>query len=151
MLKDYLDFETYNLIIKNFNFNDITEIRMRVNQRLIICIKNKKFFLFNEKKEYVIVSKLMIENFIKRACENSLYAYNQNICEGYITLPGGIRVGLCGEVVSEDIKIKTVKNFQAINIRIPHIIKNCSLLAFEYLFNTEINNTLIISLILLPL
>jgi len=145
MLKDYLDIETYNLIIKNFNFNDITEIRMRVNQKLIIVIKNKKYFLYNENKEYVIVSKLTIDNFIKRACENSIYAYNQNICEGYLTIPGGIRVGICGEVVSEDNKIKTIKNFQAINIRIPHIIKNCSLIALDYLVDSDIKNTLILS------
>ena len=145
MLKDYLDIDTYNLIIKNFNFNDITEIRMRVNQKLIIVIKNKKYFLYNENKEYVIVSKLTIDNFIKRACENSIYAYNQNICEGYLTIPGGIRVGICGEVVSEDNKIKTIKNFQAINIRIPHIIKNCSLIALDYLVDADIKNTLILS------
>ena len=60
MLKDYLDLETYNLIVQNFNFNDITEIRMRANKRLIIVIKNKKYFLFNNTKEYVTVTKFMI-------------------------------------------------------------------------------------------
>ena len=45
MLKDYLDRDLYNLIIKNFSFNDITEIRLRVNEKLIVVIKNKKFYL----------------------------------------------------------------------------------------------------------
>ena len=48
MLKDYLDREIYNLITKNFSFNDITEIRMRINEKLIIVIKNKKYYLKNE-------------------------------------------------------------------------------------------------------
>ena len=144
MLKEFLDLETYNLIIKNFNFKDINEIRMRANQKLIIVIKNKKYFLYDNNEE-IIVSKLQIENFIKRACENSMYAYNQHICEGYITLTGGIRVGICGEIVSENDKIKTIKNFQAINIRIPHIIKNCSLPALEFVADHDIKNTLILS------
>ena len=41
MLKDFLDKDIYDLIIKNFSFDDITEIRMRVNQNLIVVIKNK--------------------------------------------------------------------------------------------------------------
>ena len=100
MLKEYLDRETYNLIVKSFNFNDITEIRMRLNQNLIIVIKNKKYFLKNENQEYVKVDRIMLDNFIKRASENSIYAYNDSIINGYITLKNGIRVGLCGEVVS---------------------------------------------------
>lgn len=145
MLKDYLDLETYNLIVKNFSFSDITEIRMRVNKKLVIVIKNKKYFLYNSQKEYVIVTKFMLENFIKRACENSMYAYNKNICDGYLSLAGGIRVGICGEVVAENEKVITIKNFQAINIRIPHIIKNCSLIAYDYLVDSDVKNTLIIS------
>lgn len=145
MLKDFLDFETYNLIIRNFNFNDINEIRMRINQKLIIIIKNKKYFLKNENQEYVITTKAMLDNFIRKASENSIYAYNQNIIEGYITLPMGIRVGLCGEVVSENGKVITIKNYQAVNIRIPHQIKNCSLPILDMLLDDSIKNTLIIS------
>lgn len=145
MLKEFLDLETYNLIVKNFSFNDITEIRMRVNQKLVVVVKNKKYFILNNQKEYVKVNKAMIENFIKRACANSLYAYNQDICNGFLTISGGIRIGVCGEVVCEESKIKTIKNFQAVNIRIPHIVKNCSLPALDYLVDADIKNTLIIS------
>jgi len=145
MLKDFLDRDIYNLIIKNFSFNDITEIRMRVNQNLIIVIKNKKYYLKNDNNEFVKVSNVMIENFIKRASENSLYAYNENVINGYLTLKNGIRIGLSGRVVSENDEITTIKNFQAINIRIPHIIRNCSLPAYDFLVDSDVKNTLIIS------
>ncbi len=145
MLKDYLDREIYNLIIKNFSFNDITEIRMRANENLIISIKNKKFYLKDEQGEYVQVNTKTIENFIKKASENSIYAFNDNIINGYMTLKNGIRVGLCGDIVTDGDKILTIKDFQAINIRIPHFIKNCSLPAYEYLVDDDVKNTLIIS------
>ncbi len=145
MLKDFLDRDIYNLIIKNFSFNDITEIRMRVNQNIIIVIKNKKYYLKNDENEFIKVTNLMIENFIRRASENSLYAYNDSVISGFLTLNNGIRIGISGYVVSENGKITTIKNFQALNIRIPHIVRNCSLLAYDFLVKDDVKNTLIIS------
>ena len=145
MLKDYLDRDIYNLIIKNFSFNDITEIRMRVNERLIISIKNKKYYLKDQNNEFIIINRVVLDNFIKRISENSIYAFNKNIINGYITLPKGIRVGLCGTVVTDDDRIITIKDFQSVNIRIPHTIRNCSLPAYDYLVDEDVKNTLIIS------
>lgn len=145
MLKDFLDKDIYDLIIKNFSFDDITEIRMRVNQNLIVVIKNKKYYLKDNSNNLIKVNLNMIENFIKRASENSLYAYNENLINGFLTLNNGIRIGLCGYVVMNDDRVATIKNFQAINIRIPHLIKNCSLNAYDFLVDDEIKNTLIIS------
>ena len=145
MLKSYLDIETYNAITSSFNFNDITELRLRVNQNLIVVVKNKKFFLKNNNHNYIIVTNLMIQNFIKKASENSLYAFNEDIINGYLSLPNGIRVGLGGEVVKENENVITIKNFQSVNIRIPHIVKNCSLPAYEFLVDSDVKNTLIIS------
>lgn len=145
MLKDFLDRDVYNLIIKNFNFNDITGIRMRVNQNLIISVKNKSYYLKDENNNFVKVSSLMIQNFIKRASQNSLYAYNDSVKNGFLTLNNGIRVGLSGYVVTNDDEVTTIKDFQAINIRIPHFIKNCSLPAYSFLAEEEIKNTLVIS------
>ena len=147
MLKEYLPKDIYNLIIKNFSFNDITEIRMRANENLIVVIKNKKYYLKDENQNFLKVSSAAIEYFIKRISENSIYAYNDNIINGFITLPKGIRVGLCGNIVTDGNKIVTIKEFQAVNIRIPHFIKNCSLAAYDFLIDNdnEIKNTLIIS------
>ncbi len=145
MLKDYLDREIYNLITKNFSFNDITEIRMRINEKLVIVIKNKKYYLKNEQNEFVVIDRLILDNFIKRISENSIYAFNENIINGFITLPKGIRVGLCGTVVNDGDKIVTIKDFQSVNIRIPHMIKNCSVPAYDFLVEEDIKNTLIIS------
>ncbi len=145
MLKDYLDRDIYNLITKNFSFNDITEIRMRANENLVIVVRNKKFYLKDDNGEFIKCNTNMIENFIKKASENSIYAYNDNIINGYITLPKGIRVGLCGNIVTDGDKIVTIKEFQALNIRIPHLVKNCSLPAYEYIVDDDIKNTLIIS------
>ncbi len=145
MLKQYLNKEIYNLIIKNFSFNDITEIRMRVNERIIIVIKNKKYFLKDDNNDFVIINKLVIDDFIKKISENSLYAFNDSLINGYITLKKGIRVGICGTVVTNEDKVVTIKDFQSVNIRIPHTIRNCSAPAYDFLVADDVKNTLVIS------
>ena len=144
MLKDYLPRDIYNLIIKNFSFETINEIRMRAGEKLIIVVGKKKFHLKNN-DDCVTVSQAMLEQFILKISENSLYAFNDNIINGYITLPKGIRVGISGNVVTDGDRIVTIKEFQAVNIRIPHFIKNCSLPAYEYIVGDNIRNTLIVS------
>ena len=108
-------------------------------------VKNKKYYLKDDSGNYIKPSTMIIENFIRKISENSIYAFNDNIKNGFITLPKGIRVGICGTVVMEGSKVITIKDFQSVNIRIPHSVRNCSLTAFEYLVDDEIKNTLIIS------
>lgn len=67
----------------------------------------------------VSVSAKEIEDVIVKAAKNSVYAYNDMIKNGYISLEHGIRIGVCGEVVPG----KTIKNFTSLNIRIPHEVK----------------------------
>lgn len=145
MLKEYLDREIYKLIVNNFSFNDINEIRMRVNEKIIIVVKNKKYYLKDENNEFVIIDRFLLDNFIKRISENSIYAFNDSIINGYITLPKGVRVGLSGKVVSNGDKIVTIKDFQSVNIRIPHMVRNCCVPAYEFLVDDNIKNTLIVS------
>ena len=145
MLKNYLNENLYSLIIKNLNFSEITEIRMRLNRKIIIVAKNKKYYLKDLDGNYVVVSSAILDGFIRRITENSIYAFNDKIIEGYISLPNSVRVGLCGEVVLDKGTVSTIKNFNSVNIRIPHIVKNCSLLAYDYIIDNNIKNTLIIS------
>ncbi len=146
MLKEYLDNEIYSAITKAFSFNDINEVRLRVNENVIVVIKNKKYYLKDDDGSFVKASAQTIENFLLRASGHSLYASNESITQGYLTLPKGIRVGVAGKVVVNDNKIITIKEFQSVNIRIPHFVKNCSLAAYDYLIcDNNIKNTLIIS------
>ena len=53
-------------------------------------------------------------------CEGSLYAHSETICRGYLTLRGGIRVGVCGRAGMLDDKINGVLEPSALVLRIPH-------------------------------
>lgn len=129
----------------------IYEIRLRNNHPVLVNFKNNFYFLTSaglskEKESAMIVTRQMIEGVLFKITNGSVYTFIDQIKEGFITIQGGIRIGIVGEVVREDSKIITIKNINAFNIRIPHQIIGCSKQIFPYLINgTTLCNTLIIS------
>lgn len=128
----------------------ISEIRIRLDKSIVVSIGNKSYFLSQnglsgDSKKAIIAEKYYIDEILKRACENSVYAFSNQIKDGFITTQGGIRIGLGGEGVYENSNIKTLKNINSLAIRIPHEVKGCSLKILQYLFKDEFLNTLIVS------
>ncbi len=149
VLRKYLPEIIYNSITRHVNYADINEIRLRVNCPLVVCIKNKKYFVgekgFCGYDDAIICTYEMMQDFVYKLCDHAVYAVNDQLRQGFITLPKGVRVGICGEVVYEGNEILTIKNFQSANIRIPHSIRGCSKLALEYILDKDFKNTLVIS------
>lgn len=50
--------------------------------------------------------------------KGSVYAWEEEVRGGFLTLEGGHRVGLCGRAVTEDGRIRTLKQIASLNIRI---------------------------------
>lgn len=55
-----------------------------------------------------------------RFCGGSLYAHGDTLCEGYLTLQGGIRVGVCGRANTVRGRVEGITDVSAFVIRIPH-------------------------------
>lgn len=149
MLEGYLPQEIYDGVKKYLKILDINEIRIRLNSPIIVTVKNKKYYLgengFCEREKAIFCTYPMLQSIVYKLCENSVYSVNDSIKSGYICLPEGVRVGIVGEVVTENNEVKTIKNFQAINIRIPHNVEGCSEQIFDYIMTDSFKNTLIIS------
>ena len=128
-------------IKEQFNMDAINEIRMRVDCPIVVCAGGDKYFVGDK----LVCDRTMMDEFVYKIFDNSMYSINDSVKEGFVTLKGGIRVGLCGEVVSEAGMVRTIKHIQAVNIRIPHDIRNCSLLAYDYLVGNGVKNTLVLS------
>ena len=137
--------------LSNIPYRNLCELRLRADSQTIVNILGENYYLSDskatkEKSDAIAVSHGVLNGIIQKLCNNSLYAFNDQLINGYISCFGGIRVGVCGEVVSVDNNIKTVKNISSINFRFPHLIKNCSLKFYNYIVNNNnIYNTLIIS------
>ena len=118
----------------------IQEIRIKSDKPLILIFDREEFVT-----DY-LVTNIDIRNIMSKMMNYSLYAYDEEIRQGYITIKGGHRVGLCGSCVLEGEKIKTINNISSINIRVSKQVIGCSDGIFPYLIsNGEPENTVIIS------
>lgn len=118
----------------------LKEIRLRVNRktalRYIDCEKIVDF-IPNEKNMISLLQML---------CENSIYSYQSQICNGFITLYGGHRVGIMGSCSVKDGKVNNVNYISSLNFRISkEIIGACNDVLKFVITNNQINNTLIVS------
>lgn len=151
MLNNVLPKQIYEAIINNVNYKDLYEIRFRLGKAICVNIKNKLKYVTENSLSYnsqyaIICTKQIINSIIFRASDQSIYAFNEQIKHGFITIKGGIRIGIAGQAVIDKKEVKTLKNFSSLNIRIPHEIKGCSNKALKLLLqNNSIYNTLIIA------
>lgn len=128
----------------------INEIRLRIGKRVVICIGSKSYFLGQDgltgsAERAIKADRELIDFVFKSACENSVYAFSNQIKSGFVTVKGGIRVGIGGEAVVEKGMVKTFKNIGSLSVRIPTEVKGCASKIFGYLFENDFQNTLIVS------
>lgn len=137
--------------LKMLDYNFLYQIRLRTNYQIKINYNYQNLYLsVNGIEKYkdngIICTKEDIEYIIDKVTEHSIYAYNDQIKNGYITTKSGIRIGLAGECVFCDDNIKTIKNFTSLNIRIPHKIIGCAKEFLKHIYDgTSLYNTLIVS------
>lgn len=150
MLKDILTNYIYNALFTKTSESEVNEIRFRKDKPICVVCNTKIYYLSNNGicsniSQAIFADSDLINDIVFRASNYSIYSVNEQIKKGFIMVDGGIRIGICGEVVLDE-GVKTIKNFTSICIRIPHAIKNVSLPIFdEVLNNGNVNNTLIIS------
>ena len=123
--------------------NELQEIRIRVDKPIILKLREKDLIL-----QYNILQTEILQ-IVERLCENSIYAYKNQICEGFITIKGGHRVGLTGSCVIENGKITNIKYISSLNIRIAREVKNCSTRILREIIDID-NKTIYNSIIVAP-
>lgn len=149
MLSNILPDWLYKTITQNYSLNKIYEIRIRVGKPIVLNVGGKYIRLVDNQNFYekpMIASADLINYILTVATKQSIYAYNNQIKNCYITTDSGIRIGLCGSVVYDGEKVSTIKNISSLNIRISHEVINCSEKIIELITASgEVKNTLIIS------
>lgn len=60
------------------------------------------------------------EGLLLRFCDGALYAHEETLCEGFLTLAGGIRVGVAGHAAVQGGRISGVRDVTSFVLRIPH-------------------------------
>lgn len=130
----------------------VQEIRLRANRPLILGTLNGSFAVMPDGKlspavgGAYITTKADINSVFRFICENSVYAYLEDIRQGFITIKGGHRAGFTGKAVCGDKSIENLKDISSINIRIAREVVGCANgIIDEILKYNKITNTLFIS------
>ncbi len=151
MLEKILPDKIYKIISEKVNMKAVNEIRLRAEKPIVVNVSGKIYFLSEngvtrDIHNALYTSKIVIEDVIFRASECSIYSVNEQIKKGFIVTDEAVRIGIGGNLIEENGHIKTMTNFCSCNIRVPHVVKNCSLTAFPFIVTENgVENTLVIS------
>ncbi|MDO5293097.1 MAG: stage III sporulation protein AA [bacterium] len=136
----------------DFDYDLLQEIRLRVNSPLIVIYNNTEFFISRNyelsasRNNAYIVTQNEVRETMEYISNYSLYAFEDEIRQGFITIQGGHRVGIAGKTILEADRIKNIKHISFINIRLSHQIKGCGNKVMPYIVQDDsIYHTLIIS------
>jgi stage III sporulation protein AA len=136
------------------DFDKLQEIRLRINSPLIIIYGNKESFVTEDARftdnpsKAVLITKNEIRETMEYISNYSLYAFEDEIKQGFITISGGHRIGIAGKIIIEDDAIKGMKHISFINIRLAHQVKGCADQVLPWLVDRQASgiwHTLIIS------
>lgn len=134
-------------------FEQTQEIRFRTGGPLLIRYKGHEYFLHsdgsglgNKMEGAYLVSSKQIRETLEHMASYSLYAFEEEIRQGFLTLPGGHRVGIAGKTIVQDGEIKSMKFLSFLNIRLAHEVLGCADKVLPYLFDDgKICNVMILS------
>lgn len=85
-VKEVLEYFPYNILNKIIEYGNkldsLEEIRVRANRNVLLKIGQDEF-----KVDYIININEILE-ILQRICDNSIYTYQNQICNGFITIKG---------------------------------------------------------------
>lgn len=132
---------------------EIREIRLRVDRPVIVLWKSGEVFLdergyfTNQCGEAYCAQDKELQALFRHICHDSPYAFEEEIRQGFVTVEGGHRVGIAGQVVLETgTCVRTMKHIAYMNIRVAHELKGVADKVLPRLYGANgLKNTLIIS------
>ncbi len=130
----YLPFALRNALSNVKNLPEkIIEIRLIREKPIILTTMSKRYFITEDYKlcgtfgdNLIITGSCDIDEAFSSMCEYSVYSKQGEISNGFITLSGGNRAGICGTAVNRNNSVYNIRNISSINIRVADEIIDCS-------------------------
>ncbi len=134
------------------NYQTVSVIRIRRNGPVQVAKENGNFYIsekgsfHQDVRQAIRLSENEFDELFRHICRHSVYAFEEELKNGYLTVEGGHRIGVVGQTVWEGRKMKSIKNLNALNIRIAHEIKGVADSVLPYLISEgSLKSTLLVS------
>ena len=130
------------------NANYLSEIRIRRGQPVIIEYRGEYVYINNCGATVNPAGAIVagdVDKIFNRALADGVYAYTEQLKNGFVTLDGGVRIGVAGQYVTEKGTITSVHGITSMNIRLPHDVKGCAIWLCNKTQTSRLNSILIFS------
>lgn len=130
-------------------FDEIQEIRLRVNRPAAVSVKNSiRYMTADGQLTYnpefgVIADSRDLQKIFEAVCQYSVHSFQREITEGFVTVRGGHRVGICGTSIIRDFSVENIKNISSLNFRIAREVKGCGDELYRKIFGEGLCSVLI--------
>lgn len=109
------------------------EIRFRTGRPVSITAGSKNYYITklaalteNPDNHCLSIDKRGMEELVLHLCGYSLHSHQDDLVQGFVTLKGGHRAGLCGTAVTQKNELCSVKQVSSVNLRIAREVKGCA-------------------------
>ena len=112
--------------LQNEIYAHITELRITINKPVIVSDGNQTTYFVSSDGKEIQVSKEMMNYITERLTGGSFYSVKENIKEGFVTVHGGHRVGICGTAVYDDNASFHIRNISSLCFRVAREVRGCA-------------------------
>lgn len=134
------------LVEADLDYDKLYEIRLRVGRPLFLTYDGGECFLRGKGQEQYLVTREDLTETLEYVTGYSLYAYEEEIRQGFVSVQGGHRVGVTGKVILDGNRIRGMKYISCINVRLAHQKLGCADAVMPYIRSRDwVANTLIVS------
>jgi stage III sporulation protein AA len=138
--------------INEVQLKEVEEIRIRIGKPLMLLGSRNEFFIDlqgkpgPQEKAYRVEREDLLQT-LERMTQSSLYAAEEDMKQGFLTLPGGHRVGITGEAILKMGELQTLKHVSGLNVRLAQEIQGQGVLLLPMLLKPDrsLYHTLILS------
>ncbi len=106
---------------------DTQEIRLRTESKICLRVSGELQTLEN----LPAVSKTLLGEAFESICGYSVYSHQRDIAQGFVTVQGGHRAGVCGTAVVSEGKVTMLREITSINLRVARDCRGCAAKLFE--------------------
>ena len=137
LINHYRKMSNDTQIVFDITFKNLTEIRLRADLPVLIETTQENYFLKKEEaaekrraiakeEDNWILSPEQLKLIFEKISQYSVFAYTEEIGEGFITLKGGHRAGLCGKYYYRGEEKPQIKHISSINLRVAREVIGCA-------------------------
>lgn len=131
--------------------NTLTELRLRANGPMLMVSPTRSFYItvggkptYMPSEHLFYITQHEIQDIVTHACGYSVHSHQEDFKNGYLTVTGGHRIGLCGTAVTENGQTVGIREISALNIRIAKEIPHAAEETLRICFQSGLQNLLLV-------